>query len=123
MRAIQTLPERSRCVSDSGLADLRHHVDVIEAGAARTQEAYRLFWLMDLLGQNTRVQQWDRQMDFPYRDPVVPYLPPPEPEQVEALRHAASAAADEARGITGAAKASVAAPPIPATAPPNAAPE
>jgi hypothetical protein len=171
-RAIQTLPERSRCVSDSVLADLRHHVDIIEAEAARTEEAYRLFWLMDLLGQNdqgskssrppliaetvskmraagwgndailaavsdptsreakifrssliTRVQQWDRQMGFPYRDPVVPYLPPPEPEQVEALRHAASAAADEARGATGAAKASVAAPPIPAAAPPSAAPE
>jgi hypothetical protein len=172
VRAIQALPGRSPCVSDSVLADLRHHVDIIEAGAARTEEAYRLLWLMDLLGQNdqgskssrppliaeivskmrkagwgndailaavsdstsreakifrssliTRVQQWDQEMGFPYRDPVVPYLPPPEPEQVDALRHAASAAADAARGASGAAKPSVPAPPIPASAPPSDAPE
>jgi hypothetical protein len=51
----------------------------------------------------SRVQQWDRQMNFPYRDPVLPYLPPPEPEQVEAMRHAASAASaatDAARAAT-----------------------
>jgi hypothetical protein len=172
VRAIQTLPGRSRCVSDSVLADLRLHVDIIEAGAARAEEAYHLFWLMDLLGQNdqdskssrppliaeivskmraggwgndailaavsdptsreakifrssliTRVQQWDRQMNFPYRDPVLPHLPPPEPEQVEALRHAASAATDAARAATNAAKASVAAPPIPAAAPPSSVPK
>jgi len=37
-------------------------------------------------------------MNFPYRDPVLPYLPPPEPEQVEALRHAASTATGRCTG-------------------------
>ena len=169
VRAIQTLHGRPRCVSDSVLADLRLRVDIIEAGAARAEEAYHLFWLMDLLGQNdqdskssrppliaeivskmraagwgndailaavsnptsreakifrssliTRVQQWDRQMNFPYCDPVLPHLPPPEPEQVEALRHAAT---DAARAATSAAKASVVAPPIPAAAPPSSVPK
>jgi hypothetical protein len=31
VRAMQTLPGRSSCVSDSVLADLRLHVDIIEA--------------------------------------------------------------------------------------------
>jgi hypothetical protein len=171
VRAIQALPWRSRCIGDSDLADLKNHVDVIQADAARAEEAYRLFWLMDLLGQSdqgskasrppviaetvskmraagwgndailtavsdpnsrearifrssliTRVQQWDHQMGFPYRDPVVPYLPPPEPQQVEALRHAASAATDAAREATTAAKKSMPAPPVPAAAPSVAAP-
>lgn len=172
VRAIQTLPARSPCVSDSVLADLRQHVDITETGAARMEEAYRLLWLMDLLGETnqgskslrppliaetvskmraagwgndailvavsdpasreaeifrssliTRVQQWDQQMGFPYRDPILPYIPPPQPQQVEALRHAASAATDAAREATRAAKASVAAPPIPATAPPSSEPK
>jgi hypothetical protein len=172
VRAIQALPERGRCVSGPVLADLKHHIDMIEAKAARVEESYRLFWLMDLLGQSeresksprppliietvgkmraagwgndailravsnptsreakmfhsslvTRVQQWDQQMSFPYRDPVMSYLPPATPEQVEALRRAASAATDAARGATDAAKASVTAIPIPAVAPTSAAPK
>jgi len=172
VQAIKTLPAQSRCVSASVLADIRRHVDIIEARAARVEEAYRVFWLMDLLGQSdqgsnpsrppliaetvskmraagwgndailaavsnptsreagifrssliTRVQQWDQQMSFPYRDPGLPYLPPPDPGQVEALRHAATAATDAARKATDAAKASVAAPSVPAAVPPSATPE
>ena len=51
VRAIKTLPAQSRCISASVLADIRRHVDIIEARAARVEEAYRVFWLMDLLGQ------------------------------------------------------------------------
>jgi hypothetical protein len=144
VRAIQTLPKRPRCVSAPVLADLKHHMDIIEAGAARVEESYRLFWLMDLLGQSEqdstsslhppllaetvgkmraagwgdeailkavsdptsrearifrasliiRVQQWDQQRSFPYRDPELPYLPAPNSEQVDALRRAVSSATE-----------------------------